>query len=144
MGIANERAAAFITAGAAITTDVILGGAIAANAATPAKVASNLSDYTVTPKPASAARRARSRSPRRAPARSTNELATIRTPKDAAKLGLPNGEASEKGIVGELEDVAPGKTKGVITLTLKKGHYVLLCNLGSHYKAGMHINFTVK
>ena len=31
-----------------------------------------------------------------------------------------------------------------MTLDLKPGHYVLLCNVGKHYKAGMRVNFTVK
>ena len=31
----------------------------------------------------------------------------------------------------------------MLTLTLKPGHYVLICNLPAHYKAGQHVDFTV-
>ena len=66
----------------------------------------------------------------------------IRPGKDAGKLPVVNGEASEKGAKGEIEDIAPGTTKS-LTLTLQKGHYALVCNLPGHYKAGMRAK-TVK
>ena len=31
-----------------------------------------------------------------------------------------------------------------LSLTLKKGHYALICNIGSHYSTGMRADFTVK
>lgn len=70
-----------------------------------------------------------------------HELVLIRTSKPAGKLAA-GGEASEQGAVGETGDVAAGKTRDV-TLTLKKGHYALVCNLPGHYKAGMYLDFTV-
>jgi uncharacterized cupredoxin-like copper-binding protein len=45
--------------------------------------------------------------------------------------------------LGEAGDIKPGQTKKV-TLTLKPGKYVLLCNLAGHYKAGQYAAFTVK
>jgi uncharacterized cupredoxin-like copper-binding protein len=45
-------------------------------------------------------------------------------------------------VVGEVEDVDSGAIKRV-TLDLKPGRYVLLCNLASHYQSGMHTEFTV-
>jgi uncharacterized cupredoxin-like copper-binding protein len=36
----------------------------------------------------------------------------------------------------------PGKTKSK-TLTLKKGHYALVCNIAKHYALGMRAPFTV-
>jgi uncharacterized cupredoxin-like copper-binding protein len=30
-----------------------------------------------------------------------------------------------------------------LTLNLKKGRYVLICNIPGHYKSGMHADFTV-
>jgi uncharacterized cupredoxin-like copper-binding protein len=71
-----------------------------------------------------------------------HELVVIKTNTKAAKLKLTNGKASEKGSVGEVE-VAAGKTKS-LKLKLKKGHYALICNIGGHYMAGMHKDFTVK
>ena len=72
-----------------------------------------------------------------------HELVVVKTTKDASKLGRSDGTASEKGEVAEVEDIGPGKTKK-LTATLKPGHYVLLCNIGKHYGAGMYVNFTVK
>ncbi|HVW18571.1 MAG TPA: cupredoxin domain-containing protein [Solirubrobacteraceae bacterium] len=71
-----------------------------------------------------------------------HELVVIKTTRKAAKLPMSGGRASEKGSVGEAEDIAGGKTKR-LTLTLKKGHYALICNIGGHYVAGMHADFTV-
>ena len=39
--------------------------------------------------------------------------------------------------------VPPGQTR-TLTLKLTPGHYVLLCNLPAHYKAGQHADFTVR
>ena len=70
-------------------------------------------------------------------------LTVIRTTKAASKLPQSSGRASEKGKVGEVEDIAAGKTKR-LTVSLKKGHYVLICNIPGHYSGGMRADFTVK
>jgi uncharacterized cupredoxin-like copper-binding protein len=44
--------------------------------------------------------------------------------------------------VGETGDINKGKTKSV-TLKLKKGSYVLVCNKAEHYGLGMRAAFTV-
>jgi uncharacterized cupredoxin-like copper-binding protein len=72
-----------------------------------------------------------------------HEMVVVKTTTAASKLKVSSGEASEKGSVGEVADIAGGKTKK-LTLNLKKGHYVLLCNVKGHYQAGMHADFTVK
>jgi uncharacterized cupredoxin-like copper-binding protein len=72
-----------------------------------------------------------------------HELAVIKTSRAAAKLPVSNGRASEKGSVGEVENIAAGKSKK-LTLKLAKGHYALICNLRGHYAAGMRADFTVK
>jgi len=72
-----------------------------------------------------------------------HELVVIKTSTSASKLKVSGGRASTKGSVGEVEDIAGGKTKR-LTLNLKKGHYVLLCNLPGHYQQGMRTDFTVK
>jgi uncharacterized cupredoxin-like copper-binding protein len=71
-----------------------------------------------------------------------HELVVIKTSRRASKLPVSGKEASEKGAIGEVEDVAAGKSKK-LTLNLKKGHYVLICNVPGHYKSGMHADFTV-
>ena len=39
-------------------------------------------------------------------------------------------------VVDEIEDIDPGKS-GALTLDLKPGTYLMLCNKTGHYKAGM-------
>lgn len=70
-------------------------------------------------------------------------LIVIKTSTAASKLKVSDNRASEKGRVGKVDDIAAGTSKK-LTLDLKKGHYVLICNIPGHYKAGMHADFTVK
>ena len=73
-----------------------------------------------------------------------HEMVVIRTDTPAGKLPTNSvGEASEKGAVGEVSDLGPGRDQ-FLTLNLKPGHYALICNLPGHYKAGMFTNFTVR
>lgn len=44
--------------------------------------------------------------------------------------------------MGEVEDLQAGKT-GEMTADLKAGDYLLMCNLKSHFEAGMMSHFTV-
>jgi uncharacterized cupredoxin-like copper-binding protein len=67
---------------------------------------------------------------------------------DPKKPALPYDEKKteviEKQIqhLGEISELKPGTT-GVITLSLKPGSYVLICNQPGHYKAGMVANLSV-
>lgn len=72
-----------------------------------------------------------------------HELIVIRTSRAASKLPQSGGRASEKGRVGDSGVFAGGKSKK-LTVSLKKGHYVLICNLPGHYAGGMRADFTVK
>jgi uncharacterized cupredoxin-like copper-binding protein len=72
-----------------------------------------------------------------------HELVIIKTNTKASKLKVSGNRASDKGEVGEIEDVAGGKSKKH-AFNLKKGHYVLICNIPGHYKGGMRADFTVK
>jgi uncharacterized cupredoxin-like copper-binding protein len=72
-----------------------------------------------------------------------HELVVMKTTKSASKLPVSGSRASDKGSVGEVEDIGAGKSKK-LTLNLKKGHYVLICNIPGHYKGGMRSDFTVK
>jgi uncharacterized cupredoxin-like copper-binding protein len=71
-----------------------------------------------------------------------HEMVVVRTDKNPSQL-LKGNEASEAGSVGEISETKPGAAKQV-TLNLKPGHYVLLCNVPGHFKAGMYKNFIVK
>jgi uncharacterized cupredoxin-like copper-binding protein len=44
--------------------------------------------------------------------------------------------------LGEASDLPPG-TKKTLTLMLKPGDYILMCNQPAHYKTGMKANLTV-
>jgi uncharacterized cupredoxin-like copper-binding protein len=72
-----------------------------------------------------------------------HEFVVLRTIRPAGSLASHNGEASEAGNVGEIGSVKPGEQKK-LTLTLKKGHYSLLCNLPAHYKSGQFVDFYVR
>ena len=72
-----------------------------------------------------------------------HEFVVLRTLRPAGSLASHNGEASEAGNVGEIGSVKPGQQKK-LTLTLKKGHYSLLCNLPGHYKSGQFADFYVR
>lgn len=71
-----------------------------------------------------------------------HEFVVVKTLRPAGNL-LKGAEASEAGAVGEISSVKPGKTKK-LALTLKAGHYSLLCNLPGHYKGGQFADFYVR
>jgi uncharacterized cupredoxin-like copper-binding protein len=71
-----------------------------------------------------------------------HELVVIRTNRAPNALPVKGYEASEVGSQGEIEDILPGQTKQ-LTLTLRIGKYVAICNLAKHYKRGQHAGFTV-
>jgi uncharacterized cupredoxin-like copper-binding protein len=54
------------------------------------------------------------------------------------------GQVIEKQIthLGEVSDLSPGKS-GSLTLRLRPGAYLLICNQPNHYKAGMWTKLTV-
>lgn len=72
----------------------------------------------------------------------THEFVVVKTAKPAGNL-LKGNEADETGAVGEVGELKPGQTKK-LTLTLKTGHYALLCNLPNHYRAGQFADFYVR
>ena len=72
-----------------------------------------------------------------------HEFVVLRTARPAGSLMGKDGEAAEAGNVGEIGSVKPGQQKK-LTLTLKKGHYSLLCNLPGHYKSGQFVDFYVR
>lgn len=59
-----------------------------------------------------------------------------------------DGDVDESGAgvkhVDELEHLEAGSTGGTLTVDLKAGNYVLICNLPGHYRQGMHAAFTVE
>jgi len=60
-------------------------------------------------------------------------------PYDAAKHRVIENKLQA---LGEVSGIKPGETKS-LTVTLKPGKYLLLCNVGGHYEAGMASPFEV-
>ncbi len=77
----------------------------------------------------------------------THEFVVLKTAKPAGNLlGGDHGpnRADESGAVGEIETVPPGQAR-TLNLTLKAGHYALICNLPpNHYKVGQFADFYVR
>jgi len=71
-----------------------------------------------------------------------HEFVVLRTDKPAGNL-LKGNEANESGNVGEIGGVKPGNAR-VLVLSLKRGHYALICNLPGHYKTGQFADFYVR
>lgn len=75
-----------------------------------------------------------------------HELIVVRTAPGQAALPYDDKRAVvvEKRIhhLGEIPDLKPGAS-GAMTLNLKPGSYVLICNRPGHYKAGMSAALSV-
>jgi uncharacterized cupredoxin-like copper-binding protein len=118
---------------------VIAAGAVPALAAT--TVNEKLSNFKITG--ASSAKAGKVTFKVKNVATFEHELEVIKTSTKASKLKTTSsGKAVTTGKRGEI-DVDGGATKN-LTLTLPKGHYALICNIGNHYKQGMYKDFTVK
>ncbi len=75
-----------------------------------------------------------------------HEFVVLKTAKPAGNLlGGDHGpnRAGESGAVGEIGGIPSGQSK-TLTLTLKPGHYSLICNLPGHYKTGQFADFYVR
>jgi uncharacterized cupredoxin-like copper-binding protein len=71
-----------------------------------------------------------------------HEFVVLKTAKPAGNL-LKGKEANESGAVGEIDGVPAGQAR-TLTITLKPGHYSLICNLPGHYLAGQFADFYVR
>jgi uncharacterized cupredoxin-like copper-binding protein len=76
-----------------------------------------------------------------------HEFVVFKTDLDPAKLPVDaDGNVDEEGAgvkhIGEQEGIKP-KTPTELSLTLDAGNYVVVCNLPTHYKAGMHAKLVV-
>nr|WP_254699936.1 plastocyanin/azurin family copper-binding protein [Trinickia violacea] len=73
-----------------------------------------------------------------------HELVVLKTPVADDALPVHKGQVPEQKFrkMGEVEDVAPGKSRR-LTITLLPGHYVLVCNKTGHYSMGMHTSLIV-
>ena len=137
-----RRTLAFLVIAAVATAfalAVILRSTSTADAAT--SVSSRLTDFRISARPSSA-ESGRVTFNVRNGAQIDHELVVIKTSRQATRLPLRNGRASERGARGEVE-LGGGESRR-LSLDLPSGHYVLICNIGRHYQAGMRTNFTVR
>lgn len=77
----------------------------------------------------------------------THEFVVVKTdtPADQLPVDEAKDEVPEEGltVVDEVEDIESGKDATLTIDNLEPGHYVIICNIESHYKKGMHADFTV-
>lgn len=127
---------------AAVAVVALAIPAQAALAATPAKVTVSLKEFKLTPS-ATSVRAGTVTFTVKNVGKLDHELIVVKTNAAPGKLPVKNSKASEKGRVGGIAPLDPGKS-GKLTLKLAKGKYVLLCNVTAHYPAGQYAGFTVK
>ena len=72
-----------------------------------------------------------------------HEFVVIRTNREPDALPVKAYKASEEGSQGEIEEFGPGLTKK-LTLILKPGKYVLICNIEKHYRRGQFAGLVVR
>lgn len=74
-----------------------------------------------------------------------HEFVVVKTETKAADLPVVDNKIDEGALtpVDEIEDIAVG-TSPTLTVDLAAGHYVLLCNIESHYEQGMRADFDVE
>ena len=72
-----------------------------------------------------------------------HEFVVLRTNTAAGQLARSGAkEAPEKGAVGEIEEIPPGKSKS-LSLKLGQGHYALICNIEGHWNNGQFVDYYV-
>lgn len=74
-----------------------------------------------------------------------HELVILKTDTPADKLPAgEGGKAKETGRLGKVELLSPKSDTMYLTLDLKPGKYVLICNVPGHYGLGQYVGFEVK
>ncbi len=74
----------------------------------------------------------------------THELEVVKWRGDPGGIPVKKNKATfdEDLEMGEVEDIEPGETKR-FTVDLRRGRYVLLCNVVGHYELGQYRGFRV-
>lgn len=73
-----------------------------------------------------------------------HEFVVVKTDTKADALAVVDNKIDESALtaVDEIENIAVGSTP-TLTVDLAAGHYVLLCNIETHYGQGMRADFDV-
>lgn len=73
-----------------------------------------------------------------------HEMVIVSKPAGSMPYDAKTKKVIEKKVksFGEVADLKAG-AKGQLTVNLKAGDYVLICNIPGHFMDGMHVDFTV-
>ena len=73
-----------------------------------------------------------------------HEFVVVQTEMAADAIPVVDNKVDESALtpIDEIEDIAVGAAPA-LTVDLTAGHYVLLCNIESHYEQGMRADFVV-
>ena len=72
-----------------------------------------------------------------------HEFVILKTDIPAGALPESLDQPGKAAEVGHVDEQDPVSATGTLTVTLRPGHYILLCNKPGHYAAGMYAAFTV-
>jgi uncharacterized cupredoxin-like copper-binding protein len=74
-----------------------------------------------------------------------HEFVVVKTDQKAASLPVVDKKIDESALtpVDEIEDIEVGASP-TLDVDLEPGHYVLLCNIETHYEQGMNADFDVQ
>ena len=138
----TRSAAAGLAALAALTVGLGTAGATAGRSQAPSLVGVVLTEWKLVPSSSSVrAGKVTFRVANRGTI--AHELVVLRTDRRPGALAVKQARAVETGFKGKLANIAPGKVRS-LTLSLKPGKYVLICNLLGHYKAGQYAALRVR
>jgi uncharacterized cupredoxin-like copper-binding protein len=105
----------------------------------------SLDSFSLTPSTTSAPAGSITFNVSNAAAADAHELVVAQTDQAADQLTVgADGTVDEASVtvIDEVEEMEPGGS-GSLTADLAAGHYVLFCNVPTHYQQGMHADFTV-
>lgn len=71
-----------------------------------------------------------------------HNFVVLKTKLASSMLSMAGAKAKEVGLVGKTPVFGPKQTRK-LTLTMKSGRYLLICNVPGHYMAGMRAAFRV-
>lgn len=117
--------------------------AASASAAAGGQVAVELSEWKVVPSPATASAGSLTFAVKNAGTQA-HEFVVVKTDLKADALPVVDHKIDESTLtpVDEIENIAAAATP-TLSIDLDAGHYVLLCNVETHYEQGMHADFDV-
>jgi uncharacterized cupredoxin-like copper-binding protein len=118
--------------------------AAAPSAASGAGIAVELSEWKVAASPASASAGPVSFAVTNK-GTTIHEFVVVKTDMKADSLPVVDHKIDESALtpVDEIEDIEVGASP-TLDVNLEPGHYVLLCNIETHYEQGMHADFDVQ